>query len=130
MTYDIHPNTRKRFLRIFMLKSWNEFSSSIYFPRHTYAKPEYFSTFIFLKLCELRKVLQRQGFNYKTDDDGSCGFWGDVSWQCNPLHYFELTKIIASIFSWCKCSSCWQSSQTVSRNIQKNTRNSCYPSPK
>lgn len=75
--------------------------------------------FFFLKLCELRKVLQRkflpfrQGFNYKAHDDGSCGFWGDVSCQCNPLHYSEHTKIIALILSLCKCDPCWPSSQTV-----------------
>lgn len=116
---DIYPNTKKCFLRTFVLKSWNEFSSSVYFSRCPYTKSEYFSTFFFLKLCELRKVLQRkflpfrQGFNYKAHDDGSCGFWGDVSCQCNPLHYSEHTKIIALILSLCKCDPCWPSSQTV-----------------
>lgn len=93
------------FLRILVLKPWNEFSSPVYFSKFHYTKSEYFSAFIFIISCELRKVLWRkclpfrQGFSYKALDDGSCGFWGDVSCQCNPLHYFEYTKIIALILA-------------------------------
>ena len=73
------------FLRILVIKPWNEYSSPVYSSKCHYANSEYFNTFFFIICCELRKVLWskclpfRQDFTYKAHNDGSCRFWGDVS---------------------------------------------------